>query len=74
MKRIWNFLELDYNDKFLEYDKTDMHILGNRMRNTYSGIIIGDESWRNQMKEKEISSLNKLLEHELERFGFTSFQ
>ena len=70
LKRIWAFLGLNYEEAFLEYHRNDMHILGNRMRNEYTGMIREDQSWKTQMSQEDILLLNSLLERELSRFNF----
>jgi len=70
LKRIWAFLGLNYKEAYMEFDKEDMHILGNRMRNEYSGHIREDLSWKKQLSQKEILLLNRLLKNELSSFNF----
>lgn len=70
LKRVWEFLGLKYDDKYLEYRKDDMHILGNRMLSDYKGVIKEDLSWRGRLKEEEIQQLNKLMNNKLKRFKF----
>lgn len=72
LKKVWDFLGLNYNKDFMLFKRNDMHILGNRMRNFYDGVIMKDESWRNQMMKDKVLRLNKLIKYELLRFGFTS--
>lgn len=70
LRRIWEFLGLNYDDAFLEYRKKDMHILGNRMRFNYSGVIKEDNTWEKSLNQIDVLLLNKLMEDELRRFGF----
>ena len=70
LEKIWKFLGLNYSEDFMVFKRSDMHIIGNRMRNSYDGIVIKDESWKSQMQGKEIMELNHLLGDELKRFGF----
>lgn len=70
LKRVWTFLELDFDQNFLKYEKKDMHMLGNRMLFEYTGIIREDILWEKQLKKEEILLLNKLMEKELIRFNF----
>ena len=70
LKRIWGFLGVDFDRGFLEYHAKDMHIVGNRMRNEYNGLIREDHSWKRQLKNDEIKVLNKLMIHGLKRFDF----
>ena len=70
LKRIFEFMNLHYDDSFLVYNKNDMHILGNRMRFTYSGTIRMDNSWKTILEKEDIKLTNKLMKKELKRFNF----
>jgi len=70
LKRICEFLGIQYEDSILQFDKRDMHILGNRMRFSYSGDIREDNSWKEKLGKEDLSLINRLAEDELRRFGF----
>jgi hypothetical protein len=70
VRRIWEFMGLGFDPAFLEYDKADMHVTGNRMRMTYDGVIREDTSWRDQLAPNHTAQLDTLLKPELERFQF----
>ena len=72
LRRIFDFLQLSYDDSFLVYSRDDMHIIGNRMRFNYSGTIMEDFSWKKNLKQEDVLFLSRLMEHELKRFHFLS--
>ena len=70
LKRIFDFLDLSYDDSYLVYKKDDMHILGNRMRFNYSGTIREDLSWKKELGQNDVLLANRLMGKNLKRFKF----
>ena len=46
------------------------HILGNRMRRTFSGAIVEDVSWREELNDKTRRQLTSMMQRQLARFGY----
>lgn len=46
------------------------HILGNRMRRTFSGAIAEDTSWKENLEKDTQTQLTSLMKRQLEQFGY----
>jgi hypothetical protein len=66
---VCQFLDIPY-----EQPGADMlrgaHILGNRMRRTFSGAIAEDTSWKEKLDESTQMQLTLLMKRQLEQFGY----
>lgn len=69
MRTICRFLEIPYESLETGTMK-EAHILGNRMRRTFSGAIVEDVSWRQKLDPESQRRLTSLMEGQLERFGY----
>lgn len=70
LKKIYGFLDLEYQHSYLHYSADDMHILGNRMRFVYNGVIREDLAWRNRLSIDSINLITRFLEKDLRRYRF----
>ncbi|PKN65003.1 MAG: hypothetical protein CVU57_12835 [Deltaproteobacteria bacterium HGW-Deltaproteobacteria-15] len=70
LARFYDFFGLDYQESYMNYRADDMHILGNRMRFEYDGIIKEDNAWKTFFSNREIEILNDLMRAELEFYSF----
>lgn len=48
----------------------DAHILGNRMRMTFSGAIVEDSSWKEKLDKNTQYELTSIMKQQLERYGY----
>ena len=69
MRAICEFLEIPYEDLTVG-SSPQAHILGNRMRRTFSGAIIEDTSWKQKLDGNSQRKLTSLMKPQLERFGY----
>lgn len=69
IRAVCRFLEIPY-----EKPRTDLmqdaHILGNRMRRTFTGVVIEDTSWKEALDGETLARLNSLMKPQLVRFGY----
>lgn len=69
IRGVCEFLDIPY-----EPPGTDMmkgaHILGNRMRRTFSGAIVADTSWKEKLDQRTQRELTALMKPQLEQFGY----
>ena len=70
LQEVLDFLGLEFKNSYLRYSPDDMHILGNRMRFTYKGVIREDMAWKKKLSNDSIELLTKTLEQDLKRFQF----
>ncbi len=70
LSRIFEFLAVPYDDAAFTFRKDEMHVLGNRMRFKFAGIIKEDDAWVANLGEESIRMLNELMRDGLERFGY----
>lgn len=69
IRAICHFLEIPYENLGVG-TKKEAHVLGNRMRRTFSGAIVEDVSWKQKLDEESQHRLTSLMEPQLERFGY----
>ena len=69
IRAVCGFLGLCYEEPGQNMMK-EAHILGNRMRRTFSGAIVEDTSWRERLDRETQMKLTLLMKRELERFGY----
>ncbi|MGH8291318.1 MAG: sulfotransferase [Steroidobacteraceae bacterium] len=69
MRTICQFLEVPYESLGVGAMK-EAHILGNRMRKTFSGTIVEDVSWKQKLDRTSQSRLTSIMKRQLERFGY----
>ncbi len=69
IRSVCQFLEIPYEESGSDVMK-DAHILGNRMRRTFSGTIVEDTSWREKLDDETQLELTSLMKHQLKRFGY----
>ena len=69
LTKICNFLDLEFEEEMIT-ELSEHHIFGNRMRNSFNGIIKEDLSWKSQFTSSEIEELNTLLKPQLENYGY----
>lgn len=66
---VCRFLDIAYEEPGLEMMK-GAHILGNRMRRTFSGTIVEDTSWKEKLDDSTQAELTSLMKPQLRRFGY----
>jgi len=66
---VCRFLDLSYEEPAEDMMK-GAHILGNRMRRTFSGTIVEDTSWKDKLDDRTRSELTSLMKPQLQRFGY----
>ena len=69
VRRICQFLEVPYENLGAGTTK-EAHVLGNRMRRTFSGAIVEDVSWQQKLDGDSQSRLTSIMQGQLERFGY----
>ena len=67
---IFSFLDLPYED-VLTNPGHEMHILGNRMRNTFNGEIRKTTAWKEDLSDSDIKQIDSIIGRELKRFNYT---
>jgi hypothetical protein len=71
MQRICRFLAVPY-EPTLEYsDARPCHVLGNRMRLTFSGQVQECLRWQGEFSPEDIAFLNRTLRSQLERYQYS---
>lgn len=70
LKRIFNFIDVKYENSCLEYWEFDHHIIGNSMRLNPNRVIKCDESWKNDLSTEQIKNFNKMAGHYNEKWGY----
>ena len=69
MHELLGFLEVPF-EPLLEQTRTDLHVLGNRMRRSFGNEIREDRSWETELGDGEIMQLENLLGESLSRFKY----
>lgn len=69
ISRICQFLDIPYEGPGAGVMK-DAHLLGNRMRRTFSGAIVEDTSWKETLDKNTQEELTSMMRRQLERFGY----
>jgi len=67
---VFNLLDLPYED-ILAKPVNEMHILGNRMRNTFNGIIKRNTEWQDALSNSDLNQIHSIIGGELKRFNYT---
>ena len=66
---VCQFLEISYEEPPADMMK-NAHILGNRMRRSFSGAIVEDTSWKEKLDNRTQMELTSLMKRQLEQFGY----
>lgn len=69
MRAVCQFLGVPYEEARAELKK-DTHILGNRMRRTFNGVIVEDSSWREKLDDGMQKDLTSRMRRQLAQFGY----
>lgn len=69
MGAVCQFLEIPYEQPGADLLK-GAHILGNRMRRTFSGAITEDTSWKERLDKSTQTQLMSLMKRQLRQFGY----
>ncbi|MFI4886799.1 MAG: sulfotransferase, partial [Steroidobacterales bacterium] len=69
LRTVCRFLEISYEEPPADMMK-DAHILGNRMRRTFSGAIVENTSWREKLDNSTQMELTSLMKPQLQQFGY----
>jgi len=69
IRAVCRFLEVPYEEPGADMMK-GAHILGNRMRRTFSGAIVEDTSWKEKLDNRTQMELTSLMKRQLEQFGY----
>ena len=69
IRTICQFVEIPYENLAVGRMK-EAHILGNRMRKTFSGTIVEDVSWKQKLDQTSQRRLTSIMKRQLERFGY----
>ena len=69
IRSICQFLQIPYEEPH-PHIMNEAHILGNRMRRAFTGVIVEDTSWREKLDQPTRTKLTSLMRRELERFGY----
>jgi Sulfotransferase family len=69
IRAVCQFLEISYEEPPADMMK-DAHILGNRMRRTFSGAIAEDTSWKQKLDKSTQMELTSLMKRQLQQFGY----
>jgi Sulfotransferase family len=71
MRTICRFLDIPYQSLAFG-SMAGAHVLGNRMRRTFSGSIVEDTSWKQKLDQDTQRRLTAIMRRQLERFGYLS--
>ena len=69
MRAACAFLDIAYEEPAVDMMK-GTHILGNRMRRTFSGAIVEDTSWKDKLDDNTQMELTSLMKRQLQHFGY----
>lgn len=69
LRTVCGFLEISYEEPPADMMK-DAHILGNRMRRTFSGAIVENTSWKEKLDNSTQMELTSLMKRQLSQFGY----
>jgi len=69
MRTICRFLGIRYENPG-DGTMKEAHVLGNRMRRTFSGAIVEDVSWQRKLDPESQRRLTSIMEGQLARFGY----
>lgn len=69
MRAVCRFLEIPYEEVRAESKKVT-HILGNRMRRTFNGVVVEDSSWREKLDAGMQKDLTSRMRRQLSQFGY----
>jgi hypothetical protein len=71
IRRVCKFLDVPYEPALESPDTRPCHVMGNRMRMTFSGQIEECLRWQREFVPAEIAFLNRSLRESLERFDYS---
>jgi Sulfotransferase family len=69
IRTVCRFLDIAYEEPAGDMMQ-GAHILGNRMRRTFSGAIVEDTSWKEKLDDSTQAELTSLMKPQLQRFGY----
>jgi len=69
IRAVCEFLNIPYEPPGIDMMK-GAHILGNRMRRTFSGAIVADTSWKEKLDHTIQTKLTSLMNRQLKQFGY----
>ena len=69
LRAIYEFIGIPYQQAGTDF-MDDAHILGNRMRRSFSGAIVEDTSWKQRLDPDTQKILTSRMQKQLERFGY----
>lgn len=69
IREVCRFLDIPYEEPRTDSHK-DAHILGNRMRRTFNGVIAEDSSWREKLDARLQKDLTSRMRRQLNQFGY----
>jgi hypothetical protein len=69
MRAVCAFLDVAYEEPAVDMMK-GAHVLGNRMRRTFSGAIVEDTSWKEKLDDSTQMELASLMKRQLRHFGY----
>ena len=70
LNQICDFLNIPYDPKILDMDGKQYHVLGNRMKGKFNGIINEDLSWKTKLDKSEITKITAVMYKNLKRFNY----
>jgi Sulfotransferase family len=68
--RICDFLEIPYDAAMESQKRGSFHILGNRMRKSFDGLVQKDLAWKTELTPQEIDQITAVMEVALRRFNY----
>jgi len=69
IRAVCRFLDIAYEEPGADMMK-GAHILGNRMRRTFNGVITEDTSWKEKLDHGTQMELASLMKRQLQQFGY----
>lgn len=71
ISKICQFSGVEYDKNLHSFNpSTPYHVLGNRMRRTFSGKVEEDKSWESRLTKEQISLINDRANNDLCKFGY----
>jgi len=70
LTEVCKFLGFDYDEQMESSLADDNHIIGNRMRKTFSGRVKEDQSWKQELSKQNVTLITDIMREQLARFSY----
>ncbi len=70
LNKICDFIDLPHDQNILDFNHKQYHILGNRMKGKFDGIVKEDLSWKSKLNEDQVNKITRMMFKNMKRFNY----